>query len=131
MIANDSAEEYSAETYQVITDASDAADKDKAAISVGGLLAAAEIMDSEFKRVHVADQIDIQDVHAGFCRLRERVFGRKRSVTERLHDQKRVVVAPSRAIMGSPVPLPTPAFAITISTVFEGDFVTAASNSST
>lgn len=69
------AEEYSAETYQVITDASDAANKDKAAISVGGLLATAEIMNSEFERVHVADQIDIEDVHAGFCRLRERVLG--------------------------------------------------------
>ena len=42
-----------------------------------------------------------------------------------------VVTIPSNAIMGSPAPLPTPAFEMTISTVFEGDFVTAASNNRT
>ena len=76
-------------------------------------------------------------MQAGFCWYREGICSRRwLGLGDALLSTQAVSVfslqllgaSPSKAIIGSPEPLPTPAFPITISTLLKGDIETAASN---
>jgi hypothetical protein len=84
----------------------------------------------EFESVHDTYEIYVDNVHTGFRWLCERIWWRLyQSVHSRRANLRLSLVdtAPSKGIRGSPDPLPTPAFAMTMSTVLLGDIEIAVS----